>query len=80
MEAINFIKEKLKMAFYDPEMQVRKTVSSTISMIIVKGGINIWPDVLHFLTDNLQVQDQTIVENSILAISIIVEDCDSLFE
>ena len=57
MESINFIKEKLMIAFYDYEVNVRKTVSSIISMIIVKGGINIWPEVLKFLSDNLSLQD-----------------------
>ena len=80
------------MAFYDPQIEVRKTVSSVMSMVMVRGGFNAWPDLLTFLTQNLQPGylaqsvpqvDQSlypsIVENSILAISIIVEDCTSLF-
>ena len=63
-----------------------------MSMIMVRGGFNAWQDLLQFLTDNLQVanlqqiskitadQYDDIIENSILAISIIVEDCTSLFE
>ena len=54
MDTINFCKDKLMIAFYDPHYNVRKTVSSIISMIIVKGGINIWPEVLNFLTENLK--------------------------
>ena len=46
MDSINFIKEKLKLAFYDPDYNVRKSVSSVMAMIIVRGGINIWPDLL----------------------------------
>lgn len=82
METINFIKDKLKQAFYDPQYDVRKTVSSIMAMIIVRGGINIWPDLLQFLTENLNLQQvgPSIVENSIHAISIIVEDCSKLFE
>jgi hypothetical protein len=54
MESINFIKEKLMIAFYDTEYTIRKTVSSIMAMIIVKGGFNIWPDLLNFLTENIK--------------------------
>lgn len=80
MDTINFIKDKLKIAFYDKEYSVRKTVSSVMAMIIVRGGINIWPDLLQFLVENLKSTDVSVVENSIHAISIIVEDCSKLFE
>ena len=97
MTAIYFIEDRLKAAFYDEHLEVRKTVSSVMSMIMVRGGFNAWPDLLHFLTDNLQpafiaqavpqvvasngeMYTASIVENAILAISIIVEDCTSLFQ
>ena len=80
MDTINFIKDKLKIAFYDKEYSVRKTVSSVMAMIIVRGGINIWPDLLQFLVENLKSTDVSVVENSIHSISIIVEDCSKLFE
>lgn len=51
-----------------------------MAMIIVRGGINIWKELLPFLTENLKSTDMTIVENSIRTISIIVDDCSSLFE
>jgi hypothetical protein len=54
MDTINFIKEKLMLAFYDSEYVIRKTVSSIMAMIIVKGGFNIWPDILTFLTENIK--------------------------
>lgn len=93
MQAIYYIEERLKVAFYDEHVSVRKTVCNVMSMIMVRGGFNAWPDLLTFLTDNLQTtmiaqnmaqMDQSkhasIIENSILAISIIVEDCTSLFQ
>ena len=46
-----------------------------MSMIMVRGGFSAWPTLLEFLTHNLQHQDLDIVQNSIDAISIIVEDC-----
>lgn len=51
-----------------------------MSMIMVRGGFNAWPTLLQFLTDNVAHTELTIVENSILAISIVVEDCTSLFQ
>ena len=81
MDTINYVKDRLKVAFYDSDYSIRKTVSSVMSMIMVKGGYNIWPDLLQFLTENLKIQnDQSIIENSIQSISIIVEDCQKLFE
>ena len=93
MEAIYYIEEKLTRAFYDEQVAVRKTVSNVMSMIMVRGGFNAWPDLLTFLTNSLQPtylaqnvggldqsQYGSIVENAILAISIIVEDCTSLFQ
>ena len=92
MQAIYYIEDRLKRAFYDPSLEVRKTVSNVMSMIMVRGGFNAWPDLLTFLTHSLQPgwlgenvphldqsEYRSIVENSILAISIIVEDCTSLF-
>ena len=58
---------------------------------MLRGGFNIWPELLSFLTSNLMVECFTqdaefnqknteIVENSIHTIAIIVEDCSKLFE
>ena len=82
---------RLREAFYDKNKEIRKTVSSVMSMIMVRGGFNVWPDLLQFLTDNLKLENlsqihtlantehSSIIENSILSISIIVEDCSELF-
>ena len=87
MLTIYYIQEKLKIAFMDDLAVVRKTVSSVMSMIIVRGGFNVWPDLLKFLIENLQKAGSiqtlnkyqlSIVEASIHTISIIVEDCSSL--
>lgn len=53
MDTIEYVKEKLIVAFYDPEYFVRKTVSSIMSTIMLKGGYHIWPNLLDFLTENL---------------------------
>lgn len=50
---IDYIKERLLLAFFDPDEKVRKTVSSIMSTLIVKGGFFIWPNLIEFLTTNL---------------------------
>lgn len=51
-----------------------------MSTLIVKGGFYIWPELLQFLSDNLDNNELSIVENSLAAIAIIVEDSSSLFD
>ena len=62
-----------------------------MALIILRGGFNIWPELLSFLTMNLSknitsgnpTEDQhntETIENSIHTISIIVEDCSKMFE
>jgi hypothetical protein len=62
-----------------------------MALIIQRGGFNIWPELLPFLANNLALdcfsgnealnaQNLCRIENSIHAISVIVEDCQKLFE
>lgn len=53
MTIIYFVQKKLQHAFFDQLNDVRKTVCQVMSMIIVRGGFNAWPDLLHFLADQL---------------------------
>ena len=53
MPTIYYIEERLKSAFFDEHVEVRRTVSSVMAMIMVRGGFNAWPELLRFLTDNL---------------------------
>ncbi len=79
-ETIEYVKQQPLIAFYDSSPQVRKIVGSIMSTMVVKGGFYIWPNLIEFLTSNLTHQDVTVIENSILALSIIVEDSQSLFD
>lgn len=60
-----------------------------MALIMLRGGFNIWPDLLQFLSDLLKKQQElldkegfnmAIVENAMHTITIIVEDCSKLFE
>lgn len=73
-ETLEYIKQRLMIAFYDPEYSVRKTVGSIMSTFLVRGGYYSWSNLIEFLTSNLSNQDATVIENSVQALSIIVED------
>lgn len=62
-----------------------------MALIMLRGGFNIWPELLGFLIQNLQANcfgedqnvnqhNQDIIGISIHTIAIIVEDCSKLFE
>ncbi|TNV74224.1 hypothetical protein FGO68_gene12531 [Halteria grandinella] len=79
-ETMEYLKERLLIAFYDPEYNVRKTVGSIMSIYLVRGGFYSWKGLIEFLTQNLGNPDTTVVENAAQALSIIVEDSQDLFE
>jgi hypothetical protein len=67
----------LKKAFQeDSNLQVRNQVKNVMATIVARGGLNIWKDLLPYLADNLKCTDR--VEDSIHAISMVVEDCQNL--
>lgn len=91
ISTINFIKQQLMNVFQVVDSKIAKTVSQVMALIILRGGFNIWPELLSFLTVNLTknsftgnaTEDQhtnEMIENSIHTISIIVEDCSKMFE
>ena len=80
MSNIEYCKGNLLTAFYDQEESIRKTVSNVISTVIVKGGLNLWPDIIEFLVNNLAYNDESVVDNAMQALSLIVDDTSKLFE
>lgn len=45
----------------------------------MRGGLNIWRDLLPYLTDNLQGNDEQLKADSLHTISMIVEDSQTMF-
>jgi len=91
MQSINCIKEQLTSFFCTVDTKIAKTVSQVMALIMLRGGFNIWPDLLSFLTTNLMQdcftqspeinkRNISVIEDSIHTIAIIVEDCAKLFE
>ena len=53
MPTFYYVQDKLKIAFMDTLAVIRKTVANVMAIIIVRGGFNIWPDLLRFLVEKL---------------------------
>lgn len=60
--------------FNDPVHAVRRAVALVVIEIIYRSGFHEWPEVLPFLTKNLDSSDAGIVENTIDCISKLVEE------
>jgi hypothetical protein len=85
------LKNQLVQVFEANDMKTAKTVSQVMSTVMLRGGFNIWPELLSFLTKNIDVASLGVDEEinaqilekmaiSIHTIAIIVEDCSKLFE
>lgn len=71
---LEYVKAILLQTFNDPISAVRKAVSIVVIAIAFKTGLKEWPEVLKFMTQNLDSQDAAIVENTIDCISKLVEE------
>mmetsp|Transcript_34192 Transcript_34192/g.52461 ORF Transcript_34192/g.52461 Transcript_34192/m.52461 type:complete len:139 (+) Transcript_34192:228-644(+) len=91
MSTIDYVKKQTMNVFSSTNSRLIKVVSHVMSMIVQRGGFNIWPELLGYLVNNLTKEcfsedatenelNMAVVENSIHTISLIVEDCQSLFE
>ena len=53
MTSINYVKSQLTNVFCSVDSKIAKTVSQVMAIIILRGGFNIWPELLKFLTKNI---------------------------
>ena len=55
MATIDFIKMQMKTVFVmeQTDSKIIKTISQVMSLITLRGGFNIWPELLPFLTENI---------------------------
>lgn len=58
MATIDFIKMQMKNVFAmeQTDSKIIKTISQVMSLIMLRGGYNIWPELLPFLTENIATQ------------------------
>jgi hypothetical protein len=58
MATIDFIKMQMKNVFVmeRTDSKIIKTISQVMSLVMLRGGFNIWPELLPFLTENIAKQ------------------------
>jgi len=68
------VKLKLLETFDDETSFIRRTVSNVITALFTVLGYKNWPEIIKFLSENLQKDDADIVETTLDCVSKILED------
>ena len=77
-ENLDFFKKKILEIYYDSNNIIKRTISNLINTFIRLGGIDLWPELLEFLINNLNIEAnyETVMET----IQIIIEDSAAYIE
>jgi len=77
-ENLDFFKKKILEIYYDSNNIIKRTISNLINTFIRLGGIDLWPELLEFLINNLNFEAnyETVMET----IQIIIEDSGAYIE
>lgn len=78
-ENIEYFKNKILEIYFDSNVIIKKTISNLINTFIRLGGIDLWPELLDFLINNLNNNDAN-CETSMETIQIILEDSGAYIE
>ncbi len=73
-ENLDFIKLKLLEAFSDNSASIRNSISNVITALFIKIGFSKWPELLEYLSSNLDQGNVEVVLSSLECISKILED------
>ena len=77
-EILEYFKENILISYLDEDINIRKTVSNLINAFICHGGMEMWPEILNFLLQNLETNIG--VEMSLETLNIIIEDSGTYLE
>ena len=80
IETIEYCKLMIMKAYQSPTKVIRETAGNVISLIIFRGGINIWPGIIEFFVEKFDDENESIIETAVKSICFIVEDSERLFE
>ena len=75
---IGYFKSNVLKNYLHPEIKIRKTISILLNTFLIQGGIEIWPELLDFLYENLEIE--TIAETSLETLNFILEDSGCIIE
>lgn len=77
-DAVDYFKINILTCYLHSNQSIRKTISNLINTFIRHGGMEMWPELLNFLYDNLDTDLG--VEMSLETLNIIIEDSGSYLE
>jgi hypothetical protein len=77
---MEYAKEMIMKAYQFNDRIIRETASNVISLVLYRGGLNIWPGILEFFIHQLESKTEEEVETACKAICFIVEDSGRAFE
>jgi hypothetical protein len=77
-ENMHFFKKNILEIYSDSNNIIKRTISNLINTFIRLGGIDLWPELLEFLINNLNIEAnyETVMET----IQIIIEDSAAYIE
>ncbi|CAI2383216.1 unnamed protein product [Moneuplotes crassus] len=79
-EMIEYCKGMIIKAYESDEKVICETAGNAISLILFRGGLNIWPDIIEFLTTKLSSDNDSSIYSAAKAICFIIEDSSKAFE
>jgi hypothetical protein len=77
-DAIEYFKVNILKCYLHNNPIIKKTISNLINTFLRHGGMEMWPEILYFLMDNLNSNSG--VEISLETLNIIIEDSGSYLE
>ena len=79
-QIIEYSKVMIMKAYDSEEQIISETAGNVISLILLRGGLNIWPGILDFLIEKLHSENNSIVFSAAKAVCFIIEDSGRAFE
>ncbi len=77
-DELKYFKENIGKCYLDNQPMIRKAISNLVNTFIRIGGIEIWPEILNILYENLN--NDIGVNMSLETLNIIIEDSGNVLE
>lgn len=77
-EETEYFKQNICKSYFDPQPVIRKAINSLLTTFIRIGGIEIWPEIINILLNNLD--NDVGASMSLETINILIEDSGNILE
>jgi hypothetical protein len=67
-QIIEYCKVMIMKAYQSSHKVIRETAGNVISLILFRGGLNIWPGILEFFIEKFEQADDEIIESAARAV------------